>query len=184
MKALTLIIIAQFIALTAQAVHIPSWDRPVAEANEITVLENSGVFKDVQNLSLRKMRNDGTGKEKVEMIIDETRIVFALGSKDIDGCNSAQYFSTKTFGYVGEVLNLYFTDHSSRFCKDIQPYEWVMTLESIDNKSLEILGTLKLGVNPVAVYTIQTQPPHNDFGSATTFAEDEDADLTVIRITK
>ena len=183
MKALLLTITLQIVALSANAVHIPSWDRPIAQSQNVEIIEATGAFADIDEAALTLTRNDGDGNQKLLVTLNKEVLTFEINNRSFDGCNSSKYSSQTLIGYFAEVIKLTFIDHSTRYCKDVRPHQWELSFELLDRQTQKVVGTLKLAANPVSVFTIQSQAPQYEMELAST-DKAEDKDLTVIRITK
>ncbi|MCB0355361.1 MAG: hypothetical protein KDD40_00045 [Bdellovibrionales bacterium] len=159
MKALFLTVCLQIITFSANAVYMPSWDRPIAQSDEIEIVHASGVFSNIQDLLITLVSNDEDQQMKLELIIDNEPLMFELQSQGKDGCNSEVFLATQIIKDTGDQVSLNFVDHSARICEDIRPHLWEISLALIDGETHLSKGQLQVGTNPITIYTIQAQLP-------------------------
>ncbi|MCB9026884.1 MAG: hypothetical protein H6625_11235 [Bdellovibrionaceae bacterium] len=183
MKILIAIILVQIAVLKAQAILQPDWDRPLAKAEQVEVLEASGWLSNVERVDLTLTRNDNTKVLKLLLKMEGQTIAFAIQSEGKDNCNTDVHTASQYEGSFENELVVKFEDHANRFCKDLKEFEWDVTLTVVDQEAGKILGRLVLGANPRSVFTIQSLNPNTE-KEKKYVVNDIDSDLTIYRIYK
>ncbi len=181
MKALLLILTVQFLTLSAFAVQIPGWDRPLAQATQVTILKATGELAQVQDITLLLTNNVDSGIQKIILNLDNESYDLTVQQTTLSGCHSqVSHASDLALGFEN-TLEVEMSDHATRVCKDLKRYQWELSVTLINVETQKTIGTLKLGANPQAIYTIQNID--TDDASLTIKEPSEDKKLGLYQIT-
>lgn len=158
-----MILAGSVFSVRAQAVEVPGWDRPQAEAT-MKVTQAKGTLSQIDSVDLQ------LNQRSVEAKINKThKLVFHIVEVTEAGCGSKKVLARVSQPSVGSgptvaggvvkhfVLQL--IDHRTRVCEDYRPYMWEAKITQIRKSAVfqagVPVGSVVLEGDPQPIYTIQ-----------------------------
>ena len=145
-------------AINAYAIVMPGYERPILTA-DMKKQAASGHFESAEHIKLTMTRQDGAeAPTGLTLNIDDRIVHLVIVGRQDAGCGSVSYTAyapEEGDSVAGHYFSLFLTDHTTRTCKDLQPYLWEASIRE-GTGCFGVDGTMDIVGNPQGVYTIQS----------------------------